>query len=305
MVSILPYTPALEAAALAAYSAWTHAVPHCPPVSLEAWSVALAPTCGAAPSAYADEGAFLAVAGDDVVGLAHVALIAAREVGLPPSGALRFFAYSRGQRAAGVALLAQADAWLNERGALDAVAMHYDHRLPFYHLPHMYLSDRMDHVHALLGACGWQPGQIEVALDWPDYTPDPRPPEGLEVTLTARQETMPDSAPGYWGCAQGTVLLAHQGEREVGVCVAGPLAGEPGWIYTRWLGVAEDLRGRGLGCYLLHASLAEMRAQGYRHAAIGCIGDNYPALLLYTNTGYRAVDWTTVREKTLAPAQRA
>jgi GNAT superfamily N-acetyltransferase len=104
---------------------------------------------------------------------------------------------------------------------------------------------------------------------------------------------MPDGAPGT------VVLLAYQGEREVGVCVTAPLTSEPDWIYTRWLGVAEDLRGRGLGRTLLHASLAEMRAQGYRHAAIGCIGDNYPALLLYTNTGYRSVDWTYVWEKTL------
>ena len=64
------------------------------------------------------------------------------------------------------------------------------------------------------------------------------------------------------------------------------------WMFTEWLGVEESLRGKGMGRYLLQRTLQEMRAVGYRHAAISTRWQNYRACLLYSNYGYRVADWT-------------
>jgi GNAT superfamily N-acetyltransferase len=64
------------------------------------------------------------------------------------------------------------------------------------------------------------------------------------------------------------------------------------WMFTTWLGVEEAFRGQGLGKHVLHRALFEMRALGYRHAALSTARDNHRAYLLYTNVGYRMIDWT-------------
>jgi ribosomal protein S18 acetylase RimI-like enzyme len=104
---------------------------------------------------------------------------------------------------------------------------------------------------------------------------------------------------------RGLVLLAHRDREEIGVCVCISLGefsrARPAqdWIYTRWLGVAEEWRGRGLGRYLMRQALHTLHGEGYRHAAICALGENEPALALYTGLGYREVDRTYAYEKAL------
>ena len=64
------------------------------------------------------------------------------------------------------------------------------------------------------------------------------------------------------------------------------------WCFTKWLGISEDVQGRGLGRHLLQRALLELRGAGYQHAAISTGCDNPRAALFYTNLGYRVIDWT-------------
>jgi ribosomal protein S18 acetylase RimI-like enzyme len=91
---------------------------------------------------------------------------------------------------------------------------------------------------------------------------------------------------------------AHQGSNHVGICqcvscggyTAAPEAQD--WCFTKWLGISDELQGRGLGRHLLQRALLELRGAGYQHAAISTARDNYRAALFYTNLGYRVIDWT-------------
>ncbi|UCC67907.1 MAG: GNAT family N-acetyltransferase, partial [Armatimonadota bacterium] len=64
------------------------------------------------------------------------------------------------------------------------------------------------------------------------------------------------------------------------------------WIFTDWLGVEEEMQGKGLGRHLLQRALQEARRLGYRHASISTSWDNHRAFLFYSNYGYRVADWT-------------
>jgi hypothetical protein len=84
-------------------------------------------------------------------------------------GLIRFLGVLPGQRAAGQALLLQAEETLRERGMDKVVAFHQHKRYPFYHLPSAYLSDRLGHIDALLGWNGYRRIAGEVYMDWVDY----------------------------------------------------------------------------------------------------------------------------------------
>jgi GNAT superfamily N-acetyltransferase len=156
---------------------------------------------------------------------------------------------------------------------------------------HAYLSDRLDHIHALLGLNAYQRCAGEIYLEWPDFTPTEPPPCALPVEFTL------DWRPGQ-GALPGLVILAHHAGAEIGECVnvscgeysrAAP-AQEA--FLTKWLGVKEDCQGQGLGRHLLQRAQWEMRRAGYRHAVISTSWTNHRACLFYGNCGYRARDWT-------------
>ena len=255
------------------------------------------PVCCKAAKGLRGQRIWFAGQGADIHGVIHIAL-EDQEPPAPSRGIIRFFWYARGHRAAGQALLEQAEAHFRQQGIGRLLAWHYDHTYPFYHVEHAYLSQQLDQVHALLGMNGYAVQGSELVLDWPDFDPSLPDPVDASLKLTINWESGRAQRPGL-------VLLAHKGEDEVGVCVCSSL-GEVSsarqaqdWVYTRWLGVDEAWRGRGLGRYLMRRALHALYDVGYRHATICTLGDNHRAFLLYTNLGYRAVDWTHAYEKAL------
>ena len=163
--------------------------------------------------------------------------------------------------------------------------------IPFYHLKAAYLSDRLDHVEALLAFNGYQRLRGEVFLERPDFTPAlPSPaPEAVEVAL--------EWVDGE-GKLPGLHLRAQVEGKQAGECVC-VSCGEyttaddaQDWLFSTWLGVEESFQGKKLGLWLLERALQEMQAVGYRHAAISTSLDNKRALLFYSNHGYHVVDWT-------------
>ena len=149
----------------------------------------------------------------------------------------------------------------------------------------------MDLVQALLTFNGYQPTSSEVFLDLPDYEPvvPAASDVGAEITLEWRQGR---------GARPGLLVHARRDGRQVGICVCvscgeyASAAEAQDWMFTKWMGIEEEVQGRGLGRHLLQRALREMHAIGYRHAAISAAGANGRAVLFYANYGYRVVDWT-------------
>lgn len=299
--------------ALAAfYEAITRHIPHCHPVDLDTFAATVTPslTHGAAHENLRQEAVFVAKENGQVLGAAHVGLDSGQRPHGPTDewqacGGVRFFAYRRGQRAVGQALLERAEAHLRELGATHVVVGHYDHRYPFYHAEHMFISQRLDHIWALLAMNNYRqhPHGSQVVLDWPDYAIEPPGNPPFEADIGVEWIDSNAQLPSL-------IVRAKQGEREIGICVCNshaennPAREAQDWVYTRWLGVDPERRGRGLGRHLLDRALHEARGVGYRHAMICCMGQNPRALLLYGNRGYRTVDWSYAWQKSLVePAE--
>ena len=291
---IRAYLPEMVDDVAACYNRIVAGVPHCYPVGAEQLADLLPDALhpGAGP-----EMALVWANATSVRGIIHLTLAPAEQGESHPQGIIRFFAYDRGYRWAGQALLDAAGIYWREHGVKEVLAFHRKHNWPFYHVQHVHLSAHLAQVEALLGLNGFRRGGCEINLDWrdlPTVTPDPID-EGIEVWI--RWEPGSIARPGLR-------VLAHRGEGEIGECVCCslgerspaaarlPAADAQDWLYTLWLGVAESERGRSLGRHLLQRALAEMRGVGYKHATICTTADNYPACLLYSNLGYRTVDWT-------------
>ena len=238
-----------------------------------------------------DERAAVAVRGTDVLGFVHTAVGYHKPNDPQEAGIVRFFWYRAGERAAGQALLEHAERTLRDQGAAEVVAFPQIHRYPFYYLSSAYLSDRLGHVAALLGRNGYQKTAGEVYFDWRDLPVLEPTPAQVKAEITLEWK------PGA-GRLPGLTVHAHQGERELGVCMCVSCAEynaadrDHEWAFTKWLGVQDEAQGLGLGRYLLQRALRELRLAGYRHAAISTARDNYRAALFYSNLGYQVVDWT-------------
>ena len=292
-MEILPYNPALAEAVTEAYNRACSNVPHCYPITAEEYATAITSTHSEQERGIAQAPQTLILRSSGrILGFATTALrTPSEEQGSPEEGVLRMLWYERGHREAGQALLVAAEEHLRGRELDQIVAFDEDLRLPTYHLPHARLTDRWDHVRGLLGINGHVRVSGEVFLDWQDFeSPDPGDcPIDAQVRVERRVNR---------GVRPNLVVTAHVHEDQVGICTcdcAGEFSRDPraqDWVFTTWLWVDENLRGRRLGRYLLLRALNEARAEGYVHASISTEWTNYRALLFYGNVGYRAVDWT-------------
>jgi ribosomal protein S18 acetylase RimI-like enzyme len=275
------------------YNQIIHGLPHSYPATSEEFSAALFAAASGAPGdeRLHSENAHVTWEDGTPLGFIHTAIERPRREGSDPRGIIRFACYRRRHRAAGQALLTTAEDSFLEHGIATVLAFHQFYVYDFYHLPSVYLSDRLEHIHALMGFNGYKRVAGEVYLNWRNFTPYEPPQAGVDanVTLTWRKGT---------GERPDLVLTAQQGNERVGECACKSL-GHPSrpeenedWLFTDWIGVSETVRGRGLGRHLLRRALLEMHAVGYRHAAISTAWDNHRALLFYSNFGYSAVDWT-------------
>lgn len=301
MTDIVPYEPAMAAELVGLYNEAVQHVPHCYPVAAEKLAHALGPAMRQGPSLKRlhSEAVFVARDGPSPTGFIHAAVQYAKGADLDEQGVVRFFCYRRGRRAAGQLLLDAAEDYLRRRGLRRVAAGWQQCCYPFYHLEPAYLSDRLDHVHALLSLNGYRRASGEVFLDWPDYTPPqpqaPQVPADITVEWRPHEHLRPS-----------LTVRARDGRNELGVCHCDPaaeLSGAPeahDWVFTTGLGVEERVRGRGLGRHLLQRALKEARLAGYRHAVISTAWGNDRALVFYSNFGYRVVDWTYGLRRDLA-----
>ena len=158
---------------------------------------------------------------------------------------------------------------------------------------HAFLSDRANHIHALLEARGYARYESELFFEWRDYTatsllallpPDTdgsRPsvealcPAGLTVSFEAIE--------GRGARPNGTLRIHDAEDELVGICEclsAGERSESPAaqdWMLVSWLGVPPSptveayanhaSQGRGLGKYALVAAMEAMLTLGYRHGA--------------------------------------
>lgn len=292
-MEIIPYSAEWAGKLATAYSGAVARVPHCYPVTADDMAGALSSNRGEARSDGAMRSRAVSVALDadrSVGGFIDVG------VGTPKpdradQGVIPFFWYAPGQRQVGQQLLQTAERHARECGASSIQAFPQEYRYPFYHLCSAYLSIHIGHVEALLARNSYVRSRGEVYLDWPDFTvPEPVAPD-VEAEITVRWKRPRGRRPG------ARILALRDGE-EVGVCECGSCGEFTGaqeaqdWFYVAWLGVAEEVQGRGLGRCLLRRALLEMRGAGYQHAVISTALANHRAYLFYSNFGYRTTDWT-------------
>jgi len=292
-MEILPYDPAMSSQIASAYNNIIRCVPHCYSITPKDFASAVAPVIdeGKNYDNLHSEAVFVAQEGKSTLGFIHIAIEHPEEADENEQGIIRFFGYERGRRIAGQKLLEAAEEYFRQRNMSQITAFPQDYRYRFYHLDHAYLSDHLGQVHALLGFNGYKRVAGEVYLDWPNYEPVLLSPTDVsaEISLKWQQER---------GTRPNLIVQAHQNGKEIGVCVS-VSGGEfsdaddaQDWLFTDWLGVSDEIQGKGLGRHLLQCAIQEMHGVGYRHAAISTDWQNFRAFLFYSNFGYRVVDWT-------------
>ena len=290
-MQVLPYEPTMLPKVTAAYNHIIQNVPHCYPTTEARFGDAIAGVIGEGDkeSRLHSEAAYVAMEADALLGFIHVG-IGKIWGSQAERGIIHFFWYERGQRAAGQALLDAAEAYLRQQDVERITAFSQQYRYRFYYLPAAYLSDHLDHLHALLQFNGYKKSEGEVFLNWPNYDVQPVPTEvPMDVSVALKPER---------GKLPGLIVSAKQEGQKVGVCesiCAGGISQTEAaqhWLFTTWLGVEEAFQGKGVGRYLLQRCLVEMRKIGYRNAAISTAWDNYRAFVFYSNCGYHVVDWT-------------
>ncbi|MFC1714904.1 GNAT family N-acetyltransferase [Candidatus Poribacteria bacterium] len=294
-MEVLRYESAMLSEITSSYNNLINGQPHCYPVSVEDFESAVS---GVEKEQLCSEEAFVVREGPAVLGFAHIGIDGPRKAEAGKQGIIRFLWYERGHRPAGQTLLDFVEEYFHQRSLTRVKAFHQDYRYPIYHLDHTYLSDRLNHIHGLLGLNGYSRIAGEVYLDWPDY--DPATPSLADVSADVSAEF----EEGH-GKLPGLIIRAHQGKKEIGSCHS-VSCGEFShaddaqyWIFTTGLGVSPGMQGKGLGRYLLQRALQEAKSIGYRHAVISANWKNYRAHVFYGNYGYHVADWTYALAKNL------
>ena len=303
-MEILQYTSDMQTPLIQFYNPLIANVPHCYPIMEEEFTIALrGVTTGKADKndvglGLDSETAFVAMQNGIVQAFIHVGLTQIRDKDI---GVIRFLGCERGARHAGQVVLEKAEAYLKAFNVTRIFAFRSGHRYRFYHLEYAGLSDALDHVQALLGFNGYQRSNGWVFLDWENYdiTPTSSPiPVTLSVDWHQGRGERPDCG-----------IKAYRDDELIGECFSvsgGETSNHPNaqdWLHTVWIEVEGPFQGQGLGRYVLHYALEEMKKIGYRHAAISTGWDDYRALLFYSNCGYRVADWTYTYEKVLSEVQ--
>ena len=291
-MEICQYTPDLLTPLTQFYNYITTDVPHCYPIKDKELETSLNNN-----SDIDEFKVFVALTKGAVQAFIHVRLCKNNRSD-EKEGYIRFFSYERGARRAGQTVLEKAEEYIKSFNVSRINAFTSGDKYPFYHLEYANLSTTHEHVYALLGANGYVPKPQWVFLDW----------ENFEIPPIS--SPIPVKLSVYWKHGHGELpdcnVEAYIDNEEVGSCcsVSGaefskhPNAQD--WCFTTWLEVEREFQGHGLGKFLLQYSLQEMQHVGYRHASVSTSYENYRAILLYTNCGYRVVDCTNQFQKDLS-----
>lgn len=273
-------------------------VPRCYPVTTETLSSELSGTSADPENLIHSEQVLTAVRGREPVAFAHLAIGRKDRGDNQEHGHIRFLCCRHGDRDVGAALLKKAEGYFKGQKVSDSIAFWHYHKYPFYYRESACLSDRLGHVAAWLGLNGYRPIRGEIMMEMPNYTPaDILLPE---IAVELRE----DLKPGH-GKLPDLDLKVYLGQREVGTCTCVSCAqyGEDKdldeWWLPEWLGLEDEVQGKGVGRFLLRTALRRMHDRGYRHAAISTDEQNYRAACLYTSEGYRVIDRTHAYAKDL------
>lgn len=240
---------------------------------------------------------WVALEGERVVGYCHAACEDPKASDVQdwsdydhPQGVLRIFWYEAGHRAAGEALLDAAEGHLAALGMPRIEVMQSKRGVDWHQAPHTNLTSHAAHISALLLSRGYAAEQCEALLTLRDCADWPVLP--ARVPLETRQDITdpPEELP--------TIIGAQVDGEDVGICVGMVLSAQSGdpaaaeWGYIRYLAVDGVHRRQGIAQHLLTLTNQALVGRGVRHLSLCCLGDNAPALLLYTNLGLQAVDYT-------------
>lgn len=287
-MEIIPYESKMASELALSYNNLVNDLPHCYPICAEDFESA---TSIQSHSRLSQESILVARESSSIAGFIHFGVQNPRKKNEEPKGIIRFFWYEKKHRMAGQALLEVAENCFRECNLKQIRAFHQNYRYPFYHLDHVYLSDRLGHIHGLMGINGYKREDGEVYLDWPNYDPVAPISVDLPFSIDLEWEQEKDKRPGI------SLHAYHEG-KDIGSCVcisAGEFTNNEAaqdWLFTVWIRVIPKFQGRSLGKHLLQRALQEAYGVGYRHAVISTNIHNYRALLFYSNFGYHVVDWT-------------
>jgi len=277
----------------AAYNALVVAdgVPHCWAVTEEEFAAGLVnrPDDVKPGEWLHSDALFACEEGGRVTAYSHVALGEIDVEGTKHSGGhIRFFAYARGCRAAGAAVLTESERHLTDAGAERLWACEPGTGSHFYHLGFGGLSDRAGNVCGLLGRQGYEAEHGEVFMRMPEIDVEvPEPPAGAEVEIEE------DSRRGELPGVETRALMDGRKIGECGIRSAGEYvsaAAAQRTCFVLWLGVEAEWQGKGLGRVLLMKALEHAKELGYESAVISTDQGNHRALTFYTNYGFRVTD---------------
>ena len=293
---ITPYDPSMVVDLTSHFNAAVAGVPHCYPADPTEMETALTPAPQGDDKHLAAESVIVARRHGAILGFAHFGIRKVDENDPERTGIIRFLHFERGQRAVGQALLEAVEEDLRQQqiDRINAFSQRYRYRL--YGFNHAYLSNHLDHVEALLGYNEYEKVGGEVFLDSINYIP--QPPATIDLKFDMALEWIDGP-----GARRDMTLRAADGDRQLGECKSVSCQtfsrneALKDWHFCDWLGVEEEVQGKGLGRYLLQQARLEMHRAGYRHAGISTAWKNYRAFQFYSNDGYRLSDWTYAWEK--------
>ena len=262
-MNVVPYELAMAGELTSLYNELIRGVPHCHPVGLDEFAAALAPAAGEGTRAKRlhSAAAVVATEGTSILGFVHAAVERPEKEADAEQGVIRFLGYRRGRRAAGQLLLEAAEEHCRRHNLTQVKAFESRCRYGFYYLLPAHLSDRLDHVRALLQFNDYELSQGEVFLDWPDY--EPVEPAAADVPAEIKVE---------WEAGRGqrpnVRVKAIRDGGDVGSCYrisdgeSSPAAEAQDWLFVLELWVTQRLQGRRLGLCLLQRALKEAHAKG-------------------------------------------
>jgi GNAT superfamily N-acetyltransferase len=290
-VQIISYDAFMAVELTNHFNAAVAGVPHCYPVESSEMETALTPAAQGDDKHLEAESVIVARSNGAIFGFAHFGIRNGDEKNPERTGIIRFLHFERGQRAVGQALLeaVQDDLRQHQVDRINAFSQRYRYR--FYGFNHAYLSNHLDHVEALLGYNEYEKAGGEVFLDSINYIPQPPASINLQFDIAVEWIDGP-------GARQDLTLRAVDGDRQLGECQSVSCQtfsrneALKDWHFCNWLGVEEEIQGKGLGRHLLQQARLELHKVGYRHAGISTAWQNYRAFQFYSNDGYRLSDWT-------------
>lgn len=287
-MEIVPYQHNMTNELTECFNELVKGVPHRRPLTTDEMHLAISGNNRRKNRRIHPERTFVAIANGEIQGFALAAQQLSGTLQNKESGIIRFLGYQRGNGTAGKVLLDAAESHLENCKVKEITA--FSRSFPFT-ICHSLggLSNHQTHIQGLLTARGYERIRGHVTLEWREFSVEDVPatcPLEFVYEETSTQEGLPDF-----------LVTAYLNGQPVGECFCRPFqtsqkekdAGP--WLSVNDLDIVDGLRGKGYGWLTLQRALLMARKIGYRSAIIGANETNGPALSLYSNIGFKPIDW--------------